>query len=234
MNIVDAIILVFVLLGAVVGFSRGFFKQTVMFVGTILIVVLAFLLKNPLSLLLYENLPFFNFGGLTSLNILLYEILAFIIALAILSIALTIVIKLTGIVETVLKLTVILALPSKLLGMIVGMVQSIVILYVALFIVSLPMLKVPYINESKYAKLILEKTPIISGITNDVVKTFNEISVLTEEIKGTDNTKKANRDIVEVMLKNKVTTSKSIKLLVDKNKITLENAQELIDKYKED
>ena len=83
MNIVDVIIILFLGLGAVTGFVRGFFKQTVMFVGTILVVVLAFLLKNPLSMILYENLPFFQMGGLTALNILLYEALAFIICIAI-------------------------------------------------------------------------------------------------------------------------------------------------------
>ena len=81
MNIVDIIIIVALLLGAISGFIRGFFKQTVMFVGTIIVVILSFILKNPLSLILYKNLPFFKFGGLTSLNILMYEILAFIICL---------------------------------------------------------------------------------------------------------------------------------------------------------
>ena len=88
MNIVDIIILVFIVLSAFVGFSRGFFKQTIMFVGTILVICLSFIFKNPLSLFMYKNLPFFKFGGLTSLNILLYEILAFIILIVVLSIVL--------------------------------------------------------------------------------------------------------------------------------------------------
>ena len=76
MNIVDTIILLGLFLGAVTGFVRGFFKQTVIFLGTILVVVLAFLIKNPLSTIMYQNLPFFKFGGIyagvTSLNIILY------------------------------------------------------------------------------------------------------------------------------------------------------------------
>ena len=78
MNIVDIIILVFIVLSAFVGFSRGFFKQTIMFVGTILVICLSFIFKNPLSLFMYKNLPFFKFGGLTSLNILVtavYELI---------------------------------------------------------------------------------------------------------------------------------------------------------------
>ena len=41
MNIVDTIILLGLFLGAATGFVRGFFKQTVIFLGTILVVVLA-------------------------------------------------------------------------------------------------------------------------------------------------------------------------------------------------
>ena len=70
MNIVDTIILLGLFLGAATGFVRGFFKQIVIFLGTILVVVLAFLIKNPLSTIMYQNLPFFKFGGLTALNIL--------------------------------------------------------------------------------------------------------------------------------------------------------------------
>ena len=127
MNIVDIIIIVSIVLGVLIGFVRGFFKETVIFIGTILVVVLAFVLKNPLSLILYKNLPFFKFKGIfegiSTLNILMYEILAFIIALAILSIALTIIIKISGIIEKILKLTIVLALPSKLLCDIVVFIQ---------------------------------------------------------------------------------------------------------------
>lgn len=234
MNIVDLIIIVSIVLGAIMGFIRGFFKQTVIFLGTILVVVLAFVLKNPLSLIMYQNLPFFKLWGLTSLNILLYEVLAFIVALGILSIVLGIVISVTGIIEKVLKATVLLALPSKLLGMVVGIIQSVVILYVVLFILSLPVLKIPYINESKYAQLILNKTPIISSITDDVVNSFNEISKdIVYAGKDMRDAKETNTRIVEVLLKNKVTTTDSIKLLSDNKKIDINNLEELLEKYKE-
>lgn len=239
MNIVDIIILVVIALCMLMGFIRGFFKQTVVFVGTILVVILGFVFKNPLSLIMYKNLPFIKFGGvfegLSSLNILFYEVLAFIIAISVLSIALTIIIKLSGIVEKILKLTIIFAIPSKILGMIVGFIQSIVILYVALFLVSLPILNVPYVKDSKYGKIILEKTPFISSITDGLVKTFNEISEFSKNnISIKSDKKKANRDMVEIMLKNKVTTTDSIKVLIDKNKINIDNVDELLLKYKED
>ena len=231
MNIVDVIILLFLGLGAVTGFIRGFFKQTVISVGTILVIVLSFILKNPLSMILYENLPFFKMGGLTSLNILLYETFAFIICAAILSIVLAIVIKVSGIIETILKVTVILALPSKLLGALVGIIHAIVLIYVGLFIVTMPAFNVPYVGESKYADMILKKTPIISNITNDVITSFNEIAEFTKKEIDMSNVDITNRKIVEIMLKNEVTTIDSVKLLVEKGKIKIDNFDELVYTY---
>lgn len=231
MNIVDVIILLFLGLGAVTGFIRGFFKQTVISVGTILVIVLSFILKNPLSMILYENLPFFEMGGLTSLNILLYETFAFIICIAILSIVLAIVIKVSGIIETILKVTVILALPSKLLGALVGIIHAVVLIYVGLFIVTMPAFNIPYVGESKYADIILKKTPIISNITNDVITSFNEIAEFTKKEIDMSNIKTTNRKIVEIMLKNEVTTIDSVKLLVEKGKIKIDNFDELVYTY---
>lgn len=234
MNIVDTIILLGLFLGAATGFVRGFFKQTVIFLGTILVVVLAFLIKNPLSTIMYQNLPFFKFGGLTALNILVYEVIAFIIAVTILALILAIIIKITGIIEKILKFTVILALPSKLLGMLVGIIQSIVIMYIILFIMSLPTLKMDFLKDSKYTNVILTKTPIISNITNDIVKSFNEISELTKikvNLKDVDNT---NGKIVEVLLKNKIVTIGNVDNLVESRKISIDNYLELKDKYKEE
>ena len=234
MNIVDIIIIVGIILGAVTGFIRGFFKETVMFLGTILVVILAFLLKNPLSLIMYENLPFFNFIGLSSLNILMYEILAFIICIAVLSLALGIIIKISGIIERVLKMTIILALPSKLLGMVVGAVHNLVVIYVILFIASMPVFKVPFLGESKYANIILDKTPVISNITRDVVKSFDEIAEFTKTEINIKDVKTTNRKIIEIMLKNDIVTTESISLLHKDGKIDIDNVDELVEKYKED
>ena len=233
MNIVDIVIVAFLVSGAVIGFVRGFFKQTVMFVGTILTIVLSFVLKNPLSMILYENLPFFKFAGVTSLNIILYEALAFMICLAVLTMTLSLIIKISNIIEKLLDITIVFALPSKILGMVVGFLQSLAILYVALFIVSMPVFNLPFLSESKYAKVVLEKTPIMTKVTNDAIKTFNEIATFTKKEINISDIDDTNNKIVEIMLKNDVVSIESIELLVKKEKIKLNNYEELITKYKE-
>ena len=81
MNVVDIVILIFLAFGALIGFKRGFTRQLVSLVGIFVIIVVSFLFKNPVSVFLYNNLPFFNFGGIfkdiTVLNILVYEVIAF-------------------------------------------------------------------------------------------------------------------------------------------------------------
>ena len=111
MKLYDIIIVVFLILCASIGFQRGFFKSLVSFLGFIIIVVLAYNLKNYLGDFLVLNLPFIKFnqflGGGSAVNIIMYQTIAFIIVLAILSIIYKIIVTLTGVFEKVLKYTII-------------------------------------------------------------------------------------------------------------------------------
>ena len=82
-SIVDAIIVLAILLGAVVGFKEGGIKKTVHLVGLVLVFIISFILKDVLASWMYTKLPFFTFGKILNelpiINILLYEILSFII-----------------------------------------------------------------------------------------------------------------------------------------------------------
>lgn len=81
MNVVDVIIIALLILGGVAGFKAGVIKKLTDFIGMFVVIILAFYLKNYISVIMYENLPFFNFfgliNGIDTLNILLYEVIAF-------------------------------------------------------------------------------------------------------------------------------------------------------------
>ena len=102
MNIIDIVIILLIILGAVIGFKQGAIKRLTSFVGMFVVVIAAFLLKNPVSVLLYENLPFTNFFGLFNgvavLNVLMYEIVAFLLVLAVLTFVLRVILTVTGLV----------------------------------------------------------------------------------------------------------------------------------------
>ena len=127
-NIVDIIIIIFILLSGIMGWKRGVFKQLVLCVGTILIFYLAYKFKDPVGdwFLLNTSLPMFDFPnlfkGVITLNILVYQTLAFVVVLAVLLIIFDIILSITGLFEKLLRITIILGVPSKILGFIGGLI----------------------------------------------------------------------------------------------------------------
>ncbi len=221
-NIIDIIILIFLGFGALLGFKRGFTKQLVSLIGIFAIIILSFLFKNVVSVFLYNNLPFLNFGGIfkdiTVINILVYEIIAFFVIFVILSLIFKILLKVTSVFETILKMTIILGIPSKILGAILGVVQNLIYVFVVLYILSLPSVNINIIENSKIGNTIMEKTPILTNICNKTLTVFNEIGQLAKEYENTDNVGEFNQ--------------KALNIMIDSGVITKENAQKLIDKGK--
>lgn len=238
MNIVDLIIIVIIAFGAIMGFKRGFTRSLVSALGFIVITVLAFLLKNPVSVFLYENLPFFKFAGIikgvTVLNIALYEILAFIIVLAILGVLLKVLVLATSIFEKVLNATIILGIPSKLAGAVVGAIQYFVITFIVLYIMSLPVFNINIINESKMKDKILNSTPILSNLVNDSVSVINEFTSIKDKYQDNNsNAEQFNKEVLDLFLKYDIVKVESIDKLVEKEKLQINNIEEILAPYRE-
>lgn len=238
MNIVDLIIIIFILFGAVLGFKRGFTKSLVSALGFITTIVFAFLLKNPVSVMLYENLPFFKFGGVlkgvTVLNIALYEIIAFIIVLGILNIVLKVLMLATSVFEKVLNATIILGIPSKILGAVVGLVEFFIISFAALYVLSLPVFNLDILNESKLKAKILDNTPILSSFVDDSMKVIDEFASIKEKYNDNNsNAEEFNKEVLDLFLKYDVVKVESIDKLVEKDKLQINNIEEILMKYRE-
>lgn len=238
MNIVDIIIILFILMGAVVGFKRGFTKELVCAVSFFVIIVLSFLLKNPVSIFLYEHLPFFKFGGIlkgvTVLNIALYEIIAFLVVMGILTVILNILKKATSIFEKILKFTIILGIPSKILGAIVGLIESFVWVFIVLYILNLPVFHINELDNSKYKDQILEKTPILSELVKDSVGVIKEFSELKTKYEETTSPSEFNRETLDLFLKYDIITVESVDYLVEKDKLKIDNIESILIKYREE
>ena len=239
MNIVDLIIIILILFGAVIGFKRGFTKSLVSAVGLIAIVIIAFLLKNPVSTVLYEHLPFFQFGGVikgvTVLNIALYELLAFVIVLAVLGIVLKILMIATSIFERILTLTIILGIPSKILGAIIGALEWFILVFIGLYVLNMPVVNVKEINNSTLAPKILNNTPILSGVikdTNNVIKEFASIKDRYTD-KNVD-TNEFNKETLDLFLKYNVVSVDSVDKLIKGNKLKIDGIDEVLVKYRKE
>ena len=156
--VVDIVLLILIAFGALLGFKRGFTRELVSLIGIFAILILSYILKNPVSVILYKYFPFFNFGGIfkdiTIINILVYEAIAFFLVFFMLTIVFRFLLLITKVFEKILTITIILGIPSKILGAILGAVQSIIYIFVVLYILSLPTFNLNVINDYKVASTI--------------------------------------------------------------------------------
>lgn len=235
MNIIDVIIILIILSGAVIGYKSGFTKQLISFVGFIVVIILSYLLKNYVSELLYTYLPFFKFGGVLKgvsvLNIVLYEMIAFMIVFSLLMIVFKVVLFVSKVFETLLKFTIILGIPSKLLGAVVGMIEYSIIVFIGLYILTLPIFQIEGMEHSKFKDQILYKTPILSHYTKDGLKVFTKINTLKDKYEDSINANEFNLEALDLLLEYKVVTPKSVQKLLDSKKLEIDNVDSILNKY---
>ena len=239
MNIIDIIIILFLILGAYIGFKQGFTKSLVSFLGILFVAIIAYFLKNPVSEFLMSFCPFFNFGGIikgvTVLNIAIYEIIAFILVFSILIIALKALLLATGILETILKFTIILGIPSKILGSIVGIIKHYVIIFFVLYFLSMPnFVDVEFIKNSNYREPILRNTPLLSNVAESTLKVLDEFKGLSDKYTDTENSNEFNLETLDLFLKYKVVTVDTVKKLENNGKIDVKGMDRVISKYEEE
>ncbi len=239
MSVVDIIILIVIAFGGVLGFKRGFTKSVVKAVGFIVAVILAFLLKNSLASFFYSNLPFFSFTGIfkgmTVLNIALYELIAFLILLALFLVILKLVVIATSIFEKILSATIILSIPSKIAGAFVGMIQNYVIVFIVLYIVSLPIFNIDFVHDSKLKKIILNNTPVLNVFATNTTKVIEEFIEIKDNYNSSTSSDEFNLDTLDLFLKYDIITVDSVDKLIGKGKIKVENQErliEILDKYR--
>lgn len=238
LTIVDSILILFLLLGAVLGFKKGAIKSLVVLIGTLILVVVSYYLKNPIAELLLDYCPFIKFGGtwtgLVTLNILLYEAIAYVLVFVVLSSILSLLVKVSGILEKILAATIILGIPSKIIGAVLGFLEALVFSFIILFVLLQFNMTSEMVSDSSVARSIIDKTPIIGHMVNDTYKAIQDINKLQEKYKNDSNKDAYNAEILTIMLEYKVVTPEvTQKLIIDK-KLNFAGAQNVLDSYKED
>lgn len=234
MNIVDIIIIIFILLTGITGWKRGVFKELVIFLGTLLVFYLAYQFKNPLGEFFMLNLPMFDFPnlfkGVITLNILVYQLLAFVIILSFLLILYNIIVSVTGLIEKILRMTIILGIPSKILGFIIGLIEGYVVAFVILFFLGQPAFSFDFFMDSNFTNKILSSSPVLSNITGDTVTVINEIY----ELKDEKDVTLLNNKTLDIMLENGMVKYATVKKLYDKEKIVFDGIENILAKHKEE
>ena len=233
-NIVDIIIIIFILLCGVVGYKRGVFKQLVLCVGLILIFYLAYKFKDPIGEFFLLRLPIFDFPnlfkGVVTLNIIVYQTLAFVLVLAVLLLIFDFILSITGLFEKLLRITIILGIPSKILGFIGGLIEGYVIAFVILFFLTQPAFSFQFFQDSNLSQKILTSSPVLTDITKDTVEVVKEIYALKDE----KDAKLLNQRSLDIMLEHGMVTYDTAKKLSDEGKINFEGIDEVLNKHRGD
>ena len=103
--------------------------------------------------------------------------------------------------------------------------------YFLLFL-SLPNFSaVSVVKKSKLKDIILKNTPLLSDISSDYLKVFDEFEILTKEYKNVKSPDKFNLDTLELFLKYKITSVKTVKYLVSSRKIKIKGIDKLLSRY---
>lgn len=236
MNIFNIIIILVIIMSGITGWKRGVLKETVFLIGTILIFVIAFNLKEPLGNTLCKYLPFFEFSGnlkgLISLNILIYQTIAFILVVGILYTIFGIVMTVTKIMQKILNATIILLIPSKILGMIIGLIQGYIIVFTAIVLLAIPLKDVSQYQNSTLVNKIMYNSPILSDTIGDFTNAISDIYETVDNINNNKNANDINLEVIDVMLKYKIVSVKTVKQLEVLDKLKdIKNINTIIEKY---
>ena len=237
MNILDIVIVLILIMSAIIGFKRGAIKEIVSLVGIIVVFIVSFSLKGVLGNVLCKWLPFFNFAGnlegITVLNILLYQLIAFLIIYSLLFSVYMIVMKISGIVQKIVHMTIILWLPSKLIGAVVAFITGYVMVFVVLLALLIPLKDTDMFRASKFANYIVYDTPILASSSENISTSINEIYTLGEDLStGEINKNQANLETMDILLKYKIVSPKTARELLALDKLdSIIGLEKVIEKY---
>lgn len=241
MNYFDIIFGIILIVFAIGGYKRGFFRETLNLVGLIAILFISFLLMGTVGDMLLKYLPFLSLSiigvEMEALNIFFYQIIAFIILTIVFYVIWEFVLTITGILSKIIGLNKFLILPFKILGAVAGLIGGYIIIFLLLLAFGIPLnSKFDTYKDSKIKNHIMNNKLLF---TNEVIKvkdSINEIYDLTYVIdkdeKRLKHSEIYNAKTMDIMLKNKMVEKETIEELIKRNKIhTYKELDLVINKY---
>ena len=131
-----------------------------------------------------------------------------------------IVMKISGIVQKIVHMTVILWLPSKLIGAVVAFITGYVMVFVVLLALLIPLKDTDIFRESRFANYIVYDTPILAGSADNISSSINEVYTLGEELsKGDISKNEANLETMDILLKYKIVSPETARQLIVLDKL---------------
>ena len=237
LNIFDVGIILLLIMFLIVGFKNGVIREAFALIGIIAVFILSFVFKGLLGNLMCIILPFFKLSGIIEgfsvINILIYQIIAFMLVFAILLTIYEIFLKISKFIQKLVNLTIILILPSKLLGAVVSLIKGVIVLFAVFIVLMIPLKNSELFTGSNMVNQILYKTPILSQSSNNYINTVEEIYNLAEKVSNKKiSTNAANLELLDMMLKHKIVNKSTVESLVKLHKLDdVNNIETVLQKY---
>ncbi len=223
-------VLIVILIGfGALGAKRGFLQALVRLVGTVLVFVLSFFLKDVVALFLMEHLPDIKLsktlGVLSSFNILFYQVISFALLVFVLTFLLRILLSITGILGKVMNMTFLFALPNRILGCLTGALEGYLFLFLILTFLMFPLKTQSWYMNSFVRKFIMNDTPILK-------ESFGGVNKALEDIISKENKSEMNANLIDTMLKYKLISKDYLEKLRKENKLgDIPNLDSILSKY---
>ncbi len=237
LNVFDIGIILLLVMFIIVGFKNGAIRELFALVGIIVVFVLSYALKGILGNILCIVLPFFKITGvvegLSVMNILFYQAIAFMIVFAILLTLYEILLKVSKFIQKIVNLTIILILPSKILGGIIAFVKGWIVLFAVFLCLMIPLKNAEIFTSSTMVNKIIYNTPVLSSHSSNFINSVEEIYNLEKQVSSKEISKNdANLKTLDLMLKHKIVDKTTVEQLVKLHKLDdVSNIESVLNKY---
>ena len=233
MNILDIGIILIFLSAMAIGSKNGVIKEAINFIGIIIVFVASYILKGYVGHYICLYFPFMTFKntpmeGLTTFNIFIYEVAAFILVFLVLLGFYAILVKGSELVQKLVNMTIILKPISMILGAIVALIECWVLMFIIVVAASFTLGTKDIYQESKLTSAILYKTPFLSSYVSPFTKSLKEVYQVVEKAAKIDRKKdkdykkkveKANLSCLEIMLKYKLVDKQTVKDCIENGQL---------------
>lgn len=237
MNIFDIGILLLLIMFAIIGWKQGVIREGVSLVGIVIVFFIAFSFKATLGKILCLICPFFKFSGplegMVTINIFVYQLIAFLIIFSLLMSLYAIFLKISKLLQKVVNLTLILWLPSKIAGAVIGLIKGYIVLFAVLLVLMIPLSQQELYTNSSMVSTVLYHTPILSAKTDKFTTSFNEVYELSKSVAEKETTTNdANLKALDIMLKYDIVNKNTIEQLIKLHKLdSIQNIDTVLDQY---
>ena len=223
MVILDGIIIILFILGILYGTKKGFITGAVSLIGLAFIIAFSFLFHSMIADVLLKGMPFLKFHGaykgITSLNILFYEAIGFILIFVFLLSILSLILKISGVLQKVIDFSIVLTLPSKILGVLVGFINALIVIFIMLFVLININSTRKYVHESKIGSFIMQRTFLLSKASSKYYEATEDINIVIDKCKKDKDKKTCNTDVANILIEYKIISKDKVIELINDGKL---------------